>query len=92
MLEQKYVAESWGFSGPITLLPAKPITKLFRQFVLISSSIVHYYQIIDSNILDGELEAELDTEWLLLADDPLPLFLPLPLSIFSGVTETVENV
>ena len=51
-----------------------------------------YYQITNSNILDGELEAELDTEWLLLADDPLPLFLPLPLSIFSGVTETLENV
>lgn len=45
-----------------------------------------------SNILDGELDAELDTEWLLLADDPLPLLLPLPLSILIGVTEKLENV
>jgi len=34
------------------------------------------------------LDAELDTEWLLLAEDPLPLLLPLPFSILSGVTET----
>lgn len=40
-----------------------------------------------SDILEGELDAELDTEWLLLADDPRPLLFPLPFSILSGVTE-----
>lgn len=45
-----------------------------------------------SDILEGELDAELDTEWLLLADDPRPLLFPLPFSILSGVTEIKKKV
>lgn len=39
--------------------------------------------------LDGEFDAELDTEWLLFADETFPLPLPLPFNILIGVTVTL---
>lgn len=50
-------------------------------------NIVWHLSWFSTDILEGELDAELDTEWLLLADDPRPLLFPLPFSILSGVTE-----
>ena len=42
-------------------------------------------------VLDGEFDAELDTEWLLFADETFPLPLPLPFNILIGVTKMCEH-